>query len=511
MRRRPDTHERLLATVMFTDIVGSTELATRLGDAAWRQLLSRHNSLIRRQLKRFGGREVDTAGDGFFARFEQPARAIACARALIEAFDSQGIQIRVGIHMGEVEITGDKVAGIAVHIGSRLMSQAGPNEIVVSSTVRDLVSGSELQFEDKGLHELKGVPSQWHLYALEPPERERKEREGLPQLQADSEAKPLVTPARALIGAAAIAVVVIAALLLSRGGGGLPSPKVNTVAKIDATSGKVLGAVAVGTSPEALAAGEGGVWVANFDDQTLQLIDPASDKVEPARGLTGAPTAIAAGGGYVWATSSFAGTLFQFDPKAAHSIVPINVGTGASGVAFGEGSVWVTNSSDDTVLKIDPRSRTVQQTIHLQKNSSPTGVAVGASAIWVTESLGGKVAKIDASSGRVSTIPLLRGQPTAVTFGDGFVWVVASADDSLTQIDPATDQVKNTISNIGDGPTGLAVGNGVVYVTNANGSTVTRVSVADHKIIGTSQLPRDLSPQGVAVVGNTVWVALQAP
>jgi YVTN family beta-propeller protein len=98
-----------------------------------------------------------------------------------------------------------------------------------------------------------------------------------------------------------------------------------------------------------------------------------------------------------------------------------------------------------------------------------------------------------------------------VAFGDGFAWVVASADDSLTQIDPATDQVKNTISNVGDGPSGLAIGNGVVYVTNANGSTVTRVSVADHKIIGTSQLPRDLSPQGVAVVGNTVWVALQAP
>jgi YVTN family beta-propeller protein len=171
----------------------------------------------------------------------------------------------------------------------------------------------------------------------------------------------------------------------------------------------------------------------------------------------------------------------------------------------------VTNSQDDTVLQIDPRSRAVLQRIHLQKGTSPTGVAVGAGAVWATESLAGKVAKIDPSSGKISTIPLLRGQPSAVAFGDGFVWVVASADDSLTQIDPATDQVKNTISNVGDGPTGLAVANGVVYVTNANSGTVARVSVADHKIIGTSQLPRELSPDGVAVTGNTVWVALHAP
>ncbi len=496
---------------MFTDIVGSTELATRLGDADWRQLLSRHNSMIRKQLKRFGGREVDTAGDGFFARFEQPARAIACARALTEAFDRQGLQIRVGIHMGEVEIVGNNLAGIAVHIGSRLMSQAGPNEIVVSSTVRDLVSGSDLHFEDKGLHELKGVPSQWHLYALQPPEREAKEREGLPQLQAEPEAKPLVTPLRALIAAAVVALAVIAAVVLFTGRG-LPPPKVNTVAKIDPNSGAVLGAVPVGTTPSALASGEGGVWVANFDDQTLQLIDPTSDTVGTARAITGVPSAIATGGGYVWVTSTFQGTLFRFDPKAAHSVVPIAVGTGASGVAFGEGSVWVTNNQDDILLQVDPRSHTVQRRIHLPKGSSPTGVAVGAGAVWVTESLAGKVAKVDPSSGKVTDeIQLLHGQPTAVTFGDGYVWVAASGDDSLTQIDPAADQVKNTISNVGDGPSSVAVGNGVVYVTNANDGTVARVSVTGHKVLGRSQLPNGLSPDGVAVADNAVWVAVHAP
>lgn len=157
MRRRPEAHERLLATVMFTDIVGSAELATRLGGAAWRQLLSRHNSLIRKELKRYGGREVDTAGDGFFARFEQPTKAKACARVLTEAFDRQGLQIRVGIQHGGGRDRGQG-GRLAVHIGSRLMSSAGPNEIVVSSTVRDLVSGSDLHFEDKGLFVVTSRP-----------------------------------------------------------------------------------------------------------------------------------------------------------------------------------------------------------------------------------------------------------------------------------------------------------------------------------------------------------------
>ncbi|MDP9225594.1 MAG: adenylate/guanylate cyclase domain-containing protein, partial [Actinomycetota bacterium] len=236
--RRPEAHERLLQTVMFTDIVGSTDLATRLGDASWRQVLARHHSLVRRQLKRFGGREVDTAGDGFFATFDQPARAIACARAMIEGFDRQGLQIRVGIHMGEVEVVGKNVTGVAVHIGSRVMSTAGANEIVVSSTVRDLVAGSDLQFEDKGLHELKGVPAQWRLYVIEPPARERdlEERTGLPHLEAEAEERPLVTPLRVAAAVALVLAVATAAVLLTRGGG-LPPVHVNTVAKIDPGNG----------------------------------------------------------------------------------------------------------------------------------------------------------------------------------------------------------------------------------------------------------------------------------
>ena len=165
VRESPEP-DRVLATVLFTDIVGSTERATQLGDRRWRELLEAHHSAVRRQLERFRGRELDTAGDGFLASFDGPARAIRCARAAIEAVGQLGLEIRAGVHTGECEVVGDKLAGIAVHIGARVAGRAGPGEVLVSSTVRDLVAGSGLVFEDRGAAPLKGVPGEWRLYAV---------------------------------------------------------------------------------------------------------------------------------------------------------------------------------------------------------------------------------------------------------------------------------------------------------------------------------------------------------
>jgi len=166
VRRAPET-DRVLATILFTDIVGSTEVAHRLGDRAWTDLLARHHDLVRRQLDRFRGREIDTTGDGFLAGFDGPARAIRCAVAIREAIGSLGIDIRAGLHTGEVEIMGDKLAGVAVHTGARVASQAGAGEVLVSSTVKDLVAGSGIEFEDRGTRQLKGVPGEWRLFAVE--------------------------------------------------------------------------------------------------------------------------------------------------------------------------------------------------------------------------------------------------------------------------------------------------------------------------------------------------------
>jgi len=159
--------ERVLATVLFTDIVGSTDRAGALGDARWRALLDRHDEVVRREIGRFRGREVQHTGDGFLIAFDGPARAVACAAAIVEALRPIGLDIRAGVHTGECERRGDNLGGIAVHIGARVAAVAGAREVLVSRTVRDLVAGSRVPFSDRGEHELKGVPETWQLYALE--------------------------------------------------------------------------------------------------------------------------------------------------------------------------------------------------------------------------------------------------------------------------------------------------------------------------------------------------------
>jgi class 3 adenylate cyclase len=159
--------ETVLSTVLFTDIVDSTQRAAEVGDRQWAELVASHHALVRRQLDRFRGRELDTAGDGFFASFDGPARGIRCARAISESVRELGLEVRAGLHTGECEVIGDKLGGIAVNIGARVAARAQPGEVLVSSTVKDLVAGSGIGFEDRGTAELKGVPGAWQLFAVE--------------------------------------------------------------------------------------------------------------------------------------------------------------------------------------------------------------------------------------------------------------------------------------------------------------------------------------------------------
>jgi class 3 adenylate cyclase len=158
--------DRVLATVLFTDIVGATNRAAELGDSAWRELLHRHHDAIRGELGRFRGHEVDTAGDGFFATFDGPARAIRCACAIRDSLRDLDLEVRAGLHTGECERDGERMTGIAVHIGARVAAMAGPGEVLVSRTVKDLVAGSGIELDDRGEHELKGVPGDWQLFSV---------------------------------------------------------------------------------------------------------------------------------------------------------------------------------------------------------------------------------------------------------------------------------------------------------------------------------------------------------
>jgi pimeloyl-ACP methyl ester carboxylesterase/class 3 adenylate cyclase len=165
-RNELDDHESVLATILFTDIVGSTHKIAELGNRAWAEVLKEHHAAVRRQLVRYRGIEMDTAGDGFFARFDGPARAIRCAREIVDSMAPLGLEVRAGLHTGECELNEGKIAGIAVSVGARVASEAGANEVLVSGTVRDLVAGSGLDFVDRGTRPLKGLPGEWRLYAV---------------------------------------------------------------------------------------------------------------------------------------------------------------------------------------------------------------------------------------------------------------------------------------------------------------------------------------------------------
>jgi class 3 adenylate cyclase len=165
-RRGGAEPSRVLATIMFTDVVGSTERAQALGDRAWADLLEVHNARIRAELRRFGGREIDTAGDGFLTSFDSPASAISCARAILDSMGEIGVDLRIGLHTGECDVVEGKLRGIAVHVGARVASKAEAGEALVSQTVKDLVAGSGIEFRDRGVHELKGVPGEWRLYSV---------------------------------------------------------------------------------------------------------------------------------------------------------------------------------------------------------------------------------------------------------------------------------------------------------------------------------------------------------
>jgi streptogramin lyase len=495
----------MLVTVLFTDIVGSTEKAAQVGDKQWRRLVAAHHTLVRRQLKRHGGREIDTAGDGFFATFDQPAEAIRCAQGIVEDVRRLGIEVRAGIHMGEVEITGPKVAGIAVHIGARVMSRAGPSQILVSSTVRDLMAGSEMQFDDLGTHELKGVPAHWHLYAADSPAPKAYDESPIVVVE-EQRRRSRIPWVAAFVVVGVVLVLVIPPIFVKGNGGAQPfvvGP--NTVVKIDPSSGKVVGGAHVGTTPDDIEADGTTLWVANFDDRTLQSIDASTGEAGRAfGGLSGNPSVIAVGGGYGW-VGIFQGGVLRIDPTQNNAATPVDVGTGVGGIAIGLDAVWVTDSQQDALLKIDPANPSQVQTFQLDAGSSPLGVAVGAGSVWVAESLKGAVVRVNPDTGAVEqSIPLLKGDPTEVAFGQDYVWVTDFSDDSVTRIDPK-DGLATTIPNVGNGPSGIWAGPEAVWVANSLDGSVAEIrgtEVAQRVVIG------NFAVEGVAVSDGAVWATV---
>jgi YVTN family beta-propeller protein len=507
-QRKPQA--RILATVLFTDIVGSTQLAEELGDRRWRELVARHHRLVRQQLKRFGGREVDTAGDGFFATFDQPAAAIRCACAASDAVRDLGIEIRAGVHVGECEVMGRKLGGIAVHVGARVMAAAESGQVVVTGTTKELVSGSEIDFVDQGVHGLKGVQGEWRLFTVTAVDGTRRVPPSDAKVAAEQRAT--IQPTARLLrrsrlvaaGIGLLAAGAVAALLISRGFGDtdyLSHVPVNSVGRIDPASNRIAEAIPVGAKPTGVAAREGALWVLRLDSGILVRIDLSSGE-QQTESTRGSPTGIAFDDeGTVWVLNALDHTVVSIDPDELVVRTQIDdLPTGTRDIAFGEGALWVTNTIRGKVHRIDPSTGTWED-VDLDDGARPTGVAVGGGVVWITN--GRDLLRIDPSTNEAGTWTTLRFPADEVAFGGGAVWVTHQADDAVSRIDPDTRQARGV--DTGNGPIGIDIGDGV-WVTNSLDGTVWRIDPATGRPSGTIRVGG--SPEGIAVGQGGVWVAV---
>jgi len=512
MRRRGDDG-RALATVLFTDIVGSTELASELGDVHWKQVLATHHGVVRKTLKKYNGREIDTAGDGFFATFARPADAIRCASDIIDQLREIGIHIRAGIHMGEVEQMGAKVGGIAVHIGARVASKAGDSEILVSSTVRDLVSGSDIRFGERGSYDLKGVPGEWRLFAVDH------------ELKGDSPSKPLVEAPQAkaarrrtlpavavgVSAALSLAIVLILVLVLKSSTSNVVAvPGPNTVSMIDARSNRFAGTLDVGTSPADATAGGGSIWVLNTSDSTFSRVDSSTQKVlSAARSVSGTPTGVAFGAGSVWVTTEFGstsgnpGAVLRYDPVGGPPKKVIEVGDGVAAIAFGDGAIWVTNTITNTLSRIDPDADAIVSTLKVGNN--PKAVVAGGGSVWVANTLDNSVWKIDESTGKVTSRVTLLSPPTALALDGTTLWVVSETGNTVSKVDTSSGTTVATIS-VGAQPLAIVAGTGGVWVAADQGHEVERIDAGRGTVV--ARLRVNGSPAGIAMDGARVWVTV---
>jgi YVTN family beta-propeller protein len=336
--------ERFLTTVLMTDIVGSTDHAAELGDSAWRELVQQHHAVIRRALRRHGGREIDTAGDGFFVVFDAPAAAVRCALEIADEVDRLGIELRAGLHVGEVEQIGRKVGGISVVIASRVMSVAAPGEVLVSSTVRDLATGSGLTFDDKGVRTLKGVPGEWHVYAVRSTEPETAEtgtaataHERRASAVRRAGARPIWQRRPRLVAAAVVGVALVAASAALLVWQPWRPPALvgieNSVGIIDVGRTEIIGQIDLGGQPGGMAVSENAVWVTNTAANQVSKIDLATRSVVDTIDVGRAPSGVAVAGDSIWVANSGERTVTRINEATSRVVATINVGNGPIAVA----------------------------------------------------------------------------------------------------------------------------------------------------------------------------------
>lgn len=513
---------RRTATVLFLDIVGSTRIASDLGDARFRELISRFNRIVSVGLRRDGGREEDRAGDGFFATFAEPAQAINCACRLSEDVRELGIEIRIGIHTGETERVDGKTQGIAVVIGARAMSLAAAGDILVSNTTKELATGAGFSFEDFAAHELKGVPGVWQLWAVTG--ADGTPRPG-PMLAADAAERLRAIggqrPQRGnrrrtlIAGLTFAAVVAVLALSFPRGeesprrGSQPTAPSPGALIEMDPTGHIVLElplrplqlARTGRHTPHPMVVGQGGVWVIRRD-QLIQ-VDPV-DGEEAGRTTTGRgnPNSINIASGYdaIWLMTDV--ELLRVNPatrevRHAASLHRGPAPTWTTDVAVGAGYVWAA-TSDGELIRLDPRTGDVARR---RVPSSIDAIAAGTGAVWVSDLLVGTVTRLDPETMDPDE-PLAIPDGADVLVMDGpDLWILSRTAGLLT---PFIDGQMRPPIRIGEDPTSLAVGLGAIWVGDKDG-ILRRIDSETRQI---EELPMKAPIRALAVSEDTdtLWV-----
>jgi streptogramin lyase len=505
---------------MFTDMVGSTEVAAELGDRRWRELLARHHRMVRAELRRFGGREIDTAGDGFFATFDRPAQGIRCAWSVAERVRELGIEVRAGLHVGEAELMGKQVGGVAVHVGARIGAQAGPGEVLVSGTIRELVPGAGIQFEDRGLRNLKGVSEPQRLHAVEAVDGKPRTRQ-LTAEEASRRRAQIVPPAPLkrrgvlVVGVLLLVLALVAAALFvgTDDGKPKPPPAENAVARLDEQTGRVGRLIRLPLAAQALHAsdlqiGEGGVWVSA--ESCLCRIDlrmgelrrvfsryPPMNFDRMALGLravwlvgvkaTGQPILI----GIDPVTLELD---VQGDPLDAQNVFGVSVATAG-------GSVWV--GFRGQLVEFDPHTGEVlgQVSVHV----SVDGLVSSGDDLWIVDALGGSLHRFDAGRGGITdSIELPGAADDLAVEPDGTLWVLDELAGTLTRIDP-TGQPDDPV-NVGSDPLGVAAAGGAVWVADGEGNSVKEIDPVTLEVLRTIELPGEPAQIGVDARTGDVWI-----
>jgi class 3 adenylate cyclase len=509
---------RRTATVLFLDVVDSTRVAAELGDARFRELLSRFNRIVREGLKSFGGREEDRAGDGFFATFPEPTRAIGCACSLAERVRELGIEIRSGIHTGETEEIEGKRQGIAVVIGARVMSLASAGEVLVTSTTKELATGSRYTFEDFSAHELKGVPGTWQVWAVSevggrPQPAPLDATEAAERLRRIEDAGPgLAVPRRAVVvglGAAAVATAGVVFLRREPEPERAGPPDPGTLVEIGPESRGTRSAISlrplpvretIRHSPHAMLVGQGSVWLIRRD-QLIQVDGIEGEEEGRAEIGRGNPVSINVASAFdaIWVMTDT--ELARIHP-ATRDVTPVTtVQRGisrTSDVVAGVGFVWV-GMSDGELLRFDA-SRNEEKR---RRGRSPIdAIGAGRGGVWTAEAFGILTQYDPDTLTRVGSPVELTGTVDLLVVTDDGVWALSRSDGTVT---PVVGAEHRDSIRVGDEPTAIAAGLDAIWVGHEDG-TIWRIDEQTRRVDDPIDVGTSIRSIAVDEEEDTLWV-----